>query len=134
MRDTKERKIYATFHIPVAADAVIHQGAIVMTDATGAFAVPGSTATARAAIGRAEESVDATGKADGAVMVKVVSGIFNYGNLGGDLVDAADKFKLCYVTDDQTVGITATGKTAAGPVYDFDAAGVWVEINPLARV
>jgi hypothetical protein len=119
---------------PVLTNVKIFRGALLITDATGEFARPGVTATACVAIGRAEEDVDSTGITSGLLKVKITAGIFGYANLGGDLVVGASKMKLCYVTDDQTVGITATGKSPAGAVYDLDANYVFVDINPLARV
>lgn len=115
--------------VPVAADAVIYAGALVVANATG-YAAPGSTATTLTYLGRAEEAVDNTGGADGAVTVQVRRGkAFKWGNSGADAVTQAELGKTCYIVDDETVAKTdGTGtRSAAGTVVAVDSDGVWVE-------
>jgi hypothetical protein len=109
----------------VSADAVIHQGALIALLA--GYAEPGSAATGLVAVGRAEESVDATGLANGVAKVKVRRGIFKWKNKADDLLTIADVGATAYVVDDETVCKTATGKSAAGKVIQVDSDGVWVE-------
>jgi len=114
---------------PVAADAVIHAGALVVANATG-YAAPGSVATTLTYLGRAEEAVDNTDGADGAATVTVRrKKSFQWANSGADPVTQASLGKPCYIVDDMTVAATSGGATrsVAGTVVGLDAAGVWVE-------
>lgn len=114
--------------VPVAAAAKIFAGGIVAANATG-FAVKGATATTLTYIGRAEEMVDNTSGADGAVSILVRRGkAFKFKN-DADAVVQADLGKVCYIVDDETVAKTnGTGtRSAAGIVVGVDADGIWVE-------
>jgi hypothetical protein len=115
--------------VPVAADAVIHAGALVAANATG-YAVPGETATTLTYLGRAEEAADATGYADGVATVQVRRGkAFKFKNSGTDPVTQASLGKTCYIVDDETVAATnGTGtRSAAGIVLGIDTDGVWIK-------
>lgn len=115
--------------VPVAANAKIFAGAIVVANANG-YAAPGSTALSLTYLGRAEEFVDNTGGANGAKTINVRrKKAFKYGNLGADAVVQADLGKTAYIADDQTVAKTDGGGTrsAAGKVVGLDADGVWIE-------
>lgn len=121
-------------HVPVKGGRKIFAGALVCRDAAG-FAVPGATATGLRAAGRAEERIDNTAGADGAVRVAVRRGVFRYANsAGADEIGAAAIGEACYVVDDQTVAKTDGGGTRsrAGIVADVDEVGVWVLLSPLA--
>ena len=102
----------------------IFKGSLVVLNAAG-FAEPGSTAATKTAVGRAKKTSINLG-APGAVNVDIEEGIFKWGNLGGDLIVAGDRGLVCYVTDDQTVNHTSTGKSIAGKVIQIDTDGVWV--------
>jgi hypothetical protein len=128
-RDTPERA-GTDFAIGVAANAVIHQGALVCTNASG-FLVPGSVATTLTAIGRADESVTGTATA-GEVKARVRAGVFRFGNsASADLITVADIGKDCFVIDDETVAKTSGSgaRSRAGVVVDVDTLGVWVRIG-----
>jgi predicted metal-binding membrane protein len=114
---------------PVAAAVKIFQGSLVALSAAG-LATPGATAATLTAAGRAEETVDNTSGAAGAVMVTVRRGVFQFKNLAGDPVVQADVNKPCFIVDDETVAKTNGGATRsqAGIVRGVDTAGVWVEI------
>lgn len=115
--------------IPVAANARIFAGGLVQIAASG-FAVAGVATAANVAVGRAEETVDNTGGANGAVNVKVRRGVFRYANsAAGDLITRADIGKQVFVVDDDQVAKTnnAGARPAAGICFDVDAQGVWVE-------
>jgi len=115
--------------VPVAANAVIHAGALVAANATG-FAVPGSVATTLTYLGRADEAADATGYADGIATVQVRRGkAFKFKNSGADPVTQASLGKVCYIVDDETVAATnGTGtRSAAGIVLGIDTDGVWIK-------
>ncbi len=116
---------------PLPANGKVFGGAIVALTAAGYAA--GATATAaNVTVGRADETADNTGGANGAKRVKVRRGVFRFANsAAGDLIAASDVGKPCYVVDDQTVAKTdnAGARPVAGTVFDVDAQGVWVEIN-----
>lgn len=110
-----------------AASAVIHAGALVVANA-GGYAAPGSTATGLTYIGRAEESVDNTGGANGAVAVLVRRlNAFKWANDGS--ITQANLMKTAYIVDDQTLAATdGTGtRSAAGRIVGIDTDGVWIE-------
>lgn len=111
----------------VLADAVIYKGAFVVLTAAG-YAAPGSVATTLKAVGRAKETVDATGLASGVAKVKVEAGTFRWANHGTHTCTIADIGNTAYVVDDETVARTdGTGtRSAAGTIVDVDANGVWV--------
>lgn len=115
--------------VPVAANATIFAGALVVANATG-FGAPGSAALNLTYLGRAEEAVDNTGGADGDQEVLVRRGkAFKFENSGADPVTQASLGKTCYIVDDETVAATdgAGTRSAAGKVIGIDNDGVWVE-------
>lgn len=115
--------------LPVAANAVIHAGALVVANATG-FVAPGSTATTLTYIGRADDAVDNTGGADGAKTVRVRrKKVFKFKNSGTDPVTQASLGKACYIVDDETVAATngTNTRSAAGIVIALDSDGVWIQ-------
>ena len=114
------------YELQMAASTTIHQGALVALNASGLL-VPMSTATGLRALGRAEESK--VSAASGATLCKVSTGVFKYANDGGDPVTTAARGAVCYATDDQTVSITATGKSVAGVVVEVESDGVWVNVG-----
>jgi len=115
--------------VPVAANAVIGAGKIVVAN-SGGYAAPGSTATTLTYLGRADEAVDNTGGANGDKTVLVRrKKAFKFANSGADPVTQAGLGKTCYIVDDQTVAATnGTGtRSAAGKVVGLESDGVWVE-------
>ena len=73
-RDTNEIASGSTsIALPVKAATTIFQGSIVAIDADG-YAIPGKKAAALKAAGRAEETVENTGK-DGEAVVRVKRGV-----------------------------------------------------------
>lgn len=123
------RKDGDLIEVPVAATAKILAGSMVVANATG-FAAPGITATTLTYLGRAEETVDNSAGADGAVSVVVRrKQAFKWENLGADAVTQALLGKTCYIADNQTVAATNGGNTrsAAGKVIGVESDGVWVE-------
>jgi len=115
------------FRIPVKANTRIWQGTLVVSDA--GFAAPGRTALNLRVIGRAEETVDNTGGANGAVSVLVRRGVFKFDNDPADAIGQADLWADCFITDDQTVCRTngSNTKSRAGRVVDIEPDGVWVD-------
>lgn len=113
--------------VPVATTKKIFAGSLVAADANG-YATPGAVAATLTALGRAEETVDNSAGGNGAKSVNVRRGVFRFANKAGDLVTQALLGKPCYIEDDQTVRLTATGASIAGTVMGVDADGVWVRI------
>ncbi|MBH2032398.1 MAG: hypothetical protein I8H73_06055 [Pseudomonadales bacterium] len=121
------QKVAGIIPVPAAANAKVFAGAIVVANATG-FAAPGSTATGLTYLGRAEESVDNTGGANGALSVQVRRlSAFKWANDGS--ITQAHQGKTAYIVDDQTLAATdGTGtRSAAGRIVGIDADGVWIE-------
>lgn len=121
------QKVAGIIPVPAAANAKVYAGAIVVANATG-FAAPGSTATGLTYLGRAEESVDNTGGANGALSVQVRRlNAFKWANDGS--ITQAHQGKTAYIVDDQTLAATdGTGtRSAAGRIVGIDADGVWIE-------
>lgn len=111
----------------VASNAKIFAGALVVANANG-YAAPGSTAAGLTYLGRAEESVDNTGGADGAATVPVRRlSAFKWGNDGS--ITQAHQGKTAYIVDDQTLAATdGTGtRSAAGRIVGIESDGVWIE-------
>ena len=117
--------------VPIAANTRIWAGGMVQI--TAANLADRATATAaNICIGRAEETVDNTGGAAGALNVKVRRGLFRYTNsTAGDLIVRSDIGKTVFVVDDDQVAKTnnAGARPAAGICFDVDAQGVWVQLG-----
>lgn len=115
----------------VAAAVKIFAGSIVMRNASG-FLTKGATATGCFGVGRAEETVDNTAGAAGAVSLTYRAGQFAFANLAGDAITQADVGKVCYIVDDQTVARTSATNTRspAGIVEGIEGTGaVWVRFD-----
>lgn len=107
--------------LPMKANTEIFQGAGVVDDA--GYAAPARTATGLITKGVAVYGVDNNPGANGALKCAVESGDFLFVNDGADPVLQANVGGLCYWTDDQTVSITATGKSVAGRVEALNPTG-----------
>lgn len=125
-RNTTEFADGRTLVLPVKAGAKIFDGALVALDATG-YAIAGDVAVGLLAAGRAEEFVDNTSGADGDVTVRVRRGVFKWANDTVGPVTSEDLLKPCYILDDETVTITATGASVAGTIIGIEDGEVIVE-------
>lgn len=127
-RDTKSRHS-GRWTYPVAAATRIWQGALIVLDA--GYAKPGATAAGLIALGRAEETVDNTTGAAGALSVSAERGTFYFDNSSTDPVTQADVGKAVYIVDDETIAKThaANTRSIAGILRAVDTHGVWVEID-----
>ena len=117
--------------LPLPAGGKVFAGAMVAITAAG-FAAGATATAANVTIGRADETVDNAGGANGAKKVKVRRGVFQFANSGGaDAIALTEVGKPCFVVDDQTVAKTnnAGARPAAGIVFDVDAKGVWVDFK-----
>jgi len=119
---------------PVGADQVAQYGWLAMIDQATGMCVVGGSGAGYIGAGRFAGPIDATGKADGELVVDVDFGVFYWANSsGGDAIGAADFGKACYVVDNQTVALTdASGtRSVAGIVYEVRADGqVGVRMDP----
>lgn len=116
---------------PLAASVKVFSGALVMRNAAG-YLTKGATATGCIGVGRAEETVDNSAGAAGALNVEYRRGIFRFLNSGGgDQIAQADMGKLCYIVDDQTVAKTdgSATRSKAGIVDGIEGASVWVRLD-----
>lgn len=113
--------------VPLLADAVIYKGALVCSNAAG-WGVRGAVAATLKPLGRALETVNNTGGANGARSVPVEAGVFRWANDSAAAVTRAHIGAACYVLDDQTVSSShdTNNRSEAGIVYDVDTVGVWV--------
>lgn len=123
-RGEKHRKVVAQ----IAADTKIYAGGGVCLNATG-FAVPAGDTTGLVTWGRAEETCDNTGGADGALQLEVSRGVFGFTAL--TLTQAAVGTVVCW-SDDQTVttAAVATNDIAAGTLEELAGTVAWVRILP----
>ena len=113
-RDTNEIANGATLiELPVKGSTTIFQGSIVAIDADG-LAIPGKKAAGLKAAGRAEETVENSGK-DGEAVVKVKRGVFIFDNTAtaANKLTEADVLDPCYMEDDHTVTKLATDASVA---------------------
>ena len=120
-----------TINLPAAAAKKFFAGALAARDAAG-NATPGATATTLRGVGRVEQYVDNSSGAAGAENIPIRKGIFKFANSGAtDAITTADIGNDCYIVDDQTVAKTSGTNTrsVAGPVFDVDADGVWVDFR-----
>lgn len=125
-RNTTEFVDGKTLVLPVKGGVKIFDGAFVAVDA-GGFAVPATKTAGLTAAGRAEQYADNTQGADGAVQIIVRRGVFKWSNAASGPVTAKDVLKPCYMVDDESVTITATGSSVAGKIIGIDGDQVIVE-------
>lgn len=117
----------------VAASQTIHQGALVMRNASG-YLVKGATAIGLVGVGRAEKSVTNSGSA-GDEKLNVRTGCFHFKNSSaGDAITIAEIGDVCFAVDDEQVAKTdnSAARSPAGFVQDVDAQGVWVRFDEIA--
>lgn len=113
------------------ASTLIYAGGIVMRNAAG-YLIKGATATGSVGVGRAEERVDNSDGANGALPVSYRPGIYRYANSATtDEITISEIGDVCFIVDDQTVAKTngSASRSPAGVVEDVDAHGVWVRFD-----
>jgi hypothetical protein len=125
-----DRSADMKYRVPMAASTTLYKGALVCLNASG-YAVPGSTATTLTALGvlgdqsfgLSLDRVVNSGSA-GDVKVDIEGGTFGFDGTGGDLPTIADIGKVVYITDDETVCKTGTGKSIAGTLVEISVDAV----------
>ena len=102
----------------VKAATKIYKGALVAVDATG-YAVP-AVSTAVRVVGVAYETMDNTNGVSGAISIRVWrAGTFQFNAAGMAVTNIGAKV---YVTDDNTVTLTATANIQVGVITEFLSA------------
>lgn len=132
-RDTLAKEIDYLDWLPAAAGIIAYAGGIIACNAAG-YGVPASEAPDIVAGGRIEKTIDNRNGAAGDQKIPLRRGIFLYSNSpGGDTITIADRYKQCFLVDDQTVARTDGGgaRSRAGLIINVEPAGVWVNLNPL---
>jgi len=130
-RKLSEQTVVNLLPQPIKANTKVLLGALVVLDK--GFIAPGAAGVGLIAAGIAEETIDNVGGLDGAVLVPIRQGTFEFFNSGGgDLITQADVGKDCFIIDDQTVAKTdGTGaRSRAGKIMRVEPDGmVWVQIG-----
>lgn len=111
-------------HKCAGAVGKLYKGAAICRNLTG-FAVTGANTVGFKMLGIAQEQVDTTGLADGAVRIKYLTGIsVNFKNAaGGDAVTQARLGLPCFLHDDETVRGTPGNGVRAGIAEEINADG-----------
>ena len=129
-RVTRSKSVGRAFTGDVAATTIIYKGALVARNAAG-YIVPASDTAGLTVVGVAMEKVDNSAGAAGAKTVNIQTGVFEFVNGAGAVVQA-NKHATCTVLDDQTCSIAATtaNDIKAGTVDSFTATTVWLRVAP----
>ncbi len=116
-------------YAPQKGSTTVYGGAIVMLDTSGR-ALPGATATGNIGVGVALTNrglPSYVAVSDGDNNIHWEEGIFCLKNSGSDpFLSTTQPGVIAFIEDDETVGITSTGKSPAGLFHHLDADGVWV--------
>lgn len=112
--------------VPVAANVTINEAEIVAINTDG-YAVPASKAEGMTVAGCSLEYVDNATGSDGDTTVHVRRGTFVWNNDG--TIKETDILKSCYVSDKNTVTLTAEGSSKAGTILAVDPDGVTVDMT-----
>lgn len=120
---TSKDVIPPLINLPMEASTLIYAGTMVASNAAG-NAVPASASTALKLWGRAEQHVDNSAGAAGALRINVHPGVFAFVNsgAGADLIAAANVGAPCFAVDDNVVALTDGNgaRPYAGIIFPFD--------------
>lgn len=134
-RNTKRRDGVERNH-PVAAASVIYGGGITVLNAAG-DAAPATAAVGLTVVGIAQARVDNSAGGAGDKTVPVRSGD-EFLLKNGEAITNANVGDTAFAVDDESVGITATGRSPVGIITAVESAGVWVYVprrmTPLAAI
>lgn len=131
-RTTKRRgEIHHRYSRGLNASATVYEGGLVAFDVATGYLVAGRVSTTDIVKGVARDTYvnDATA---GAKIAHLDAGVFCFASgTAADAIAADDIGKLCYVIDDQTVGVTdgTATRVIAGRIFDVDSHGVWVAVG-----
>ena len=112
--------------VPVKGATLIYRGAMVGVNSSG-YAVPITATTGLACIGVADQQADNSSGADGAIKVRVKTGIFPMANSeGADALDWGDVDSIVYGVDDETVAKTSDtdSRSAVGTLWAMGKDGL----------
>jgi hypothetical protein len=125
---TREGRSYS---LGVAASTKVYAGSMVAVNSSG-YAVPAADTSGLKVVGRAEEQVDNSSGANGDKSVLVREGVFKFAASG---LTVADVGKPAFISDDQTVSVSATtNNVCAGVIEQVDSAtGAWVRMGLTER-
>lgn len=118
--------------LPMKASVTIYKGALVAIDASGNAQPAGLTAGGSIRCLGVAQHTRTNGAVAGVEKIEVLPGIYKFANKAGDLVTAAMVGADCYVEDDQTVRLTATGAPVAGKVVAVESDGVRVLVGMMS--
>jgi hypothetical protein len=127
-RDSKNKlSARRIIDIPVAASTLLYAGTMIARNAAG-NAVAATAASGLPVVGVSREKADNSSGSAGDIVVEVETGVHLMVNDGtATVIDPTHLGTLCYVQDDQTVGILATDSGAvAGIVEAVTTDGVYV--------
>lgn len=131
-RQTKRRgEIHHRYGRGMNASTTIYEGGITVLDVATGYLRPGRASTTDVVVGVARDTY-VNGTTAGATIADCDAGVFAFATAGGaDTIAADDIGKVCYVVDDETVGLTdGTGtRIQAGYIFDVDSHGVWVALG-----
>lgn len=127
------RRPGTTVSHPLAANSVIHQGALACLNAAG-FLVPGSQSVTLVCVGIADHGAVNSGGGNGDVRVDVRRDeAWRFDNDAGDPVGRQHIGRKAYMTDDHTLAASAGNdgsgsptRSPAGTIIDVDDDGVWI--------
>jgi hypothetical protein len=128
-------KVGQLLALKVAASTKIEAGKMVGLNSDG-YLVEAADAAGIKVLGVADETVDNTSGADGAMVCRVRKGVlFLMKNSATNAVDVADTGSLVFVQDDETVAdALGTNGVVAGRCVEVATEGVWVEIPAAPQV
>lgn len=116
------------YEFPVATGTTTFIGSMLALDTNGRFVLAGAAGAVTAAVGKATQAV----VGDNTLTCRADPGIYCLTNsAGGEAVSIADRGRLCYAVDDNTVCRRDAGASERpmGVVYDVDTDGVWVQAD-----
>ena len=126
-KDRQTRKRRQGSHSDLIATGVqVFAGSIVVLNATG-FAAPATAAAGLRTRGIADHGADNRNGADGAGVVKSMTGAHLLSNAGD--INQSHIGATAYITDDHTVTAVSTASSAVGRIEDVGADGVWVYLD-----
>ena len=126
IRTGNERTGNSLLNLPVEAGKTLTECTIAVINADG-YAEPATKATGKIVAGCVQRYCDNAQGADGAATVEVKRGTFVWENDG--TIEKTDILKPCYISDDVTVSITATGSSYAGIILAVEDDGVTVDMT-----
>jgi len=109
--------------LPLGAAKKAYKGATALGDPATGTVIPGATATGKLVLGVFAEQIDNSANTNTTALVNVdflfERTVLWRANDGS--ITSSNLFSPCYVVDDQTVGASSSGKSAAGTIVAVDS-------------